>query len=227
MGWSGGPGEQAMSFICCVNDEEQFLANLATSPCFHGREGHELIAVRHATSAGEGFLAGLEQAAHPWLVLAHQDVYLPAGWPLRFQTQWRQAEAAFGPLGVAGVYGASLDPTAGHGRSYAGQVLDRQILRQETSGLPLRVDTLDELIILFRRETLLRPDPVVGFHLYGADLALQAHTAGLAVVTLDAITFHNSLCPFRLPTAFWASARTLKAKWPTRFPLATSCALLT
>jgi hypothetical protein len=226
LGWDAPARAQPVSFISCVHDEAQWRANLAASPCFRAGAGHQLIGIRGAASIGEGFRAGLAQAACPWVVLVHQDVYLPPGWPERFQEQWLQAERRFGRIGVAGVLGTWLDPRSPDGRTHAGRILDRQSLIQETPGLPCPVDTLDEVLLGFRREGTLRPDPALGFHLYGADLALQARAAGSAAVVLDALPFHNSLCPPRLPGAFWSSARTLGAKWPGAFPLATPCALL-
>ena len=50
--------------------------------------------------------------------------------------------------------------------------------------LPARVATLDELLLIVRRDAGLRFDPDLGFHLYGADICLQASEQGLAVVAL-------------------------------------------
>ena len=45
---------------------------------------------------------------------------------------------------------------------------------REKSELPARVSTLDELMLILSRDTPLRFDPTLGFHLYGADFCLQA-----------------------------------------------------
>ena len=50
--------------------------------------------------------------------------------------------------------------------------------------LPAQVATLDELLLIVKRDSGLRFDPELGFHLYGADICLQAIEQGLAVVAL-------------------------------------------
>ena len=64
-----------------------------------------------------GLNAGLERAKHEWVVLVHQDVYLPAGWDRQVVRQLREAERRFGPLGVAGVYGVGEVVERGETRS--------------------------------------------------------------------------------------------------------------
>jgi hypothetical protein len=92
----------------------------------------------------------------------------------------------------------------------------------EAPELPARVATLDELLLVVRRDTPLRFDPALGFHLYGADLCLQARERGLAVVALDSLCHHNSPSA-ALPDSFFRSARVFARKWAHRLPIATSC----
>jgi hypothetical protein len=42
-----------------------------------------------------------------WLVWAHQDVYLPLGWDLKFASALQEAVSHWPNLAVAGVYGVS------------------------------------------------------------------------------------------------------------------------
>jgi hypothetical protein len=67
-----------------------------------------------------------------------------------------------------------------------GWVVDRGRKLRDGPELPARVATLDELLLVVRGDTLLRFDPALGFHLYGADICLQARERGLAVVALGA-----------------------------------------
>ena len=67
-----------------------------------------------------------------------------------------------------------------------GWVVDRGRTLRDGSELPAPVATLDELLLIVRRDSGLRFDPDLGFHLYGADICLQASEQGLAVVALDA-----------------------------------------
>ena len=141
--------------------------------------------------------------------------------------QYRMAEQQFGPIWVAGVYGvgevvASDTPGCPLAAERIGWVVDRGRLLSEGPGLPAPVATLDELLLIVRRETPLRFDPAMGFHLYGADLCLQARERGQAVVALGAPCHHNSR-RVGLPESFFPSAEAFLQKWADRLPIATSC----
>lgn len=215
--------DSALSFVVCVSDETVLAANLLASPCLGQGSPHEVIPVRGAATAAEGLNRGLERARHPWVVCAHQDVYLPRGWPARLLRQLRESEGRFRPVGVAGVYGAA-QPALGPPRR-VGHVVDREWLLCEPEPLPARVATLDELLLVLPRGTPLRFDPALGFHFYGADVALQARRRGLAVVALDALCLHNTRS-VGLPPEFAPSAAAFAAKWPEELPVATACVVI-
>jgi hypothetical protein len=225
---AGGPshaldgGEAPLSFVVCVSDDQSLQSNLLRSPCLGPGSPHEVLMQRGCDSAAEGLRRGLTQARHPLVVWAHQDVYLPRGWPERFRRQYRLVEEVYGGQAIVGVYGVAR---RGAALLRAGRVVDRDRLLQEAAPLPAVVDTLDELLLALPRNTPLLADPRLGFHLYGADLCLQARRQRLPVVAVDALCFHNSLTA-ELPPAFHASAATLACKWPDELPIATSCALI-
>ena len=103
-----------------------------------------------------------------------------------------------------------------------GRVVDRGRVLHDGPELPARVATLDELLLVLPRNTSLRFDPELGFHLYGADLCLQARERSLAVVAIDAPCHHNSRS-IGLPEAFFPSARVFARKWARCLPIATPC----
>jgi hypothetical protein len=206
-----------MTFVACVNDDEQLDANLRRSPCLRDGGPHELLVFRGCTTAAEGLNAGIAQARHDVVVLAHQDVYLPEGWPERLVSQWRQAEGRGGPIGIAGVFGV-LDRRVPF--DAIGHVVHRDRLLAHRS-LPSDVDGLDELLMVVPRHTPLRVDPDLGWHLYGTDLALQAQQKGLRVVVLDAPCHHNSLTG-RVPWKYRESERVLARKWEAQLPIHTN-----
>jgi SAM-dependent methyltransferase len=226
LGWEAPAAEEPISFVACVNHDAQLLDNLAASPCLRPGSPHELIEVRGAKTAAEGLEAGRARARHDVVVMVHQDVYLPAGWPARFLAQWRVAEATCGPVGVAGVYGSAHHPAAPGGIGRAGHVLDRHVLLREPAPLPAAVQGLDELLVAVPRTSALRLDPALGFHFYGTDLACQARAAGLRAVVLDAPCFHNSQNSGELSAAFHESGRAFRAKWEQVLPIATPCVLV-
>jgi hypothetical protein len=136
----------------------------------------------------------------------------------------------FGPIGVAGVYSASDVIAPSHQTrppavERIGWVVDRGRELNDRPELPVRVATLDELLLVIRRDSGLRFDPSLGFHFYGADLCLQARDRGLAVVVLAALCHDNSKT-VQLPKAFFASAAIFAHKWSHRLPIATSCVLV-
>jgi hypothetical protein len=206
---------------------------------------HEIILVENCPSAASGLNIGLERAQHDWVVCLHQDVYLPPGWDRTLASQIHEAEKRLGSIGVAGVYGVgpahvptrqNTGGTPGHAREPAtmlsalaaeriGWVVDRGRTLRDGPDLPARVSTLDELLLAVPRKTLLRFDPALGFHLYGADLCLQARERRLAVVALAALCHHNSRS-IGLPEAFFASAEVFARKWAHRLPVATPCAII-
>jgi hypothetical protein len=103
--------------------------------------------------------------------------------------------------------------------------VDRDRLLREGEPLPSPVEALDELLLVVPRDTPLRFDPALGFHLYGADLCLQARRMGLQAVALDAVCFHHSR-GVGLPAVFHDSARAFARKWADRLPVATPCAVI-
>ena len=226
-----GDGVLPISFVVCVSDDAILTANLLASPGLVGPDSpHEVILIHKAPSAGAGLNMGLERAQRGWIVCAHQDVFLPEGWDQCLTQQLREAERRFGPIGVAGVYGVgaavSLESKGSSlGAQRIGWVVDRGRPLRDGPELPARAATLDELLLVVPRETPLRFDPDLGFHLYGADLCLQAAEQGLAVVALGALCHHNSRS-IGLPRAFFPSAEVFARKWAHRLPVATSCVVI-
>jgi len=222
--------EVPLSFLVCVSSPEVLRANLLASPCLGPGSIHEVFAFPDPASAADGLNAGFQCARHEWLVCVHQDVYLPDRWDQRLVRQLREAERQFGPVGVAGVYGASDVIVPAHQTwplavERIGWVVDRGRELNDGPELPVRVTTLDELLLVVRRGSGLRFDPSLGFHFYGADLCLQARDRGLAVVVLAALCHHNSQT-VQLPQAFFTSATVFARKWSHRLPIATSCVLI-
>lgn len=207
-----------ITFVACVNDEDQLNSNLLRSPCLWPGTPHQFLPYRGMRSAADGFNEGIANATNDLVVLVQQDVYLPQGWDRRFTAQVAQAEQRFGPLGVVGTFGRryrSGEP------EHLGCAVDRDRLLDFTGNLPAAVDGLDEILLGVRRGSGLRADPQLGFHLYGADLTLAAADAGLTNVVVDAPMYHNSLFA-EVTESFHASREVLLRKWPQVRPLYTN-----
>ena len=223
-------GGEPLSFLACVSDGSTLESNLLRSPCLINGSPHEMIAVKNCPSAAAGLNLGLERAQCKCVVCVHQDVYLPAGWDRCLMQQLEEAERRFGPIGVAGVYGvgAVIEPEDSGQPLQAeriGWVVDRGRMLRDGPELPAQVATLDELLLVVRRESGLRFDPDLGFHHYGADICLQAQERGLPVVALGALCHHNSRS-VGLPEPFYRSAEVFARKWRHRLPVATPCVII-
>lgn len=204
----------------CTNDRVVLRENLLASPCLSGGQ-HETLMVEGAASAAEGLNAVIEQARHELVVLAHQDVYLPRWWIARLWQQYEKARLATGDqVGVMGVYGVLGTP---QGIQRSGRVCDRDFLLDEPAPLPARAGSLDELVLVIPRNTPLRFDPALGFHLYGTDICLTAGQLGLQGMVIDAPCYHNSKQGNELPAAFGQGKAILREKWKDRLPIATPC----
>jgi glycosyltransferase involved in cell wall biosynthesis len=112
-----------------------------------------------------------------------------------------------------------------NGLPVIGRVNARGRLLRDGPELPARVATLDDLMLVVRRDTPLRFDPELGFHLYRADICLQAHEQSLAVVAIGALCHHNSRSD-GLPESFYCSAEVFAGKWKHRLPVATPCVVI-
>jgi SAM-dependent methyltransferase len=211
-----------VSVICCVQDRETLAANLLASPDLRPGSTHQVILLQDCPDAATGLATGLARAKHELVIWAHQDVYMPRGFIARLSRRLRQAERRWGRIGVAGVYGAMQ---TAQGPRRVGRVVDRDRLLDEAVDLPALVSALDELLLDLPRDTPLRAEPRLGFHLYGTDLCLQARARRLPAVVLDAICLHNSR-HVDLPREFWTSADALAAKWPDALPVATPCVMI-
>lgn len=217
------------SIVCCINRPEIAQRCLLASPCVQADAGHQLILVGQASSAGDGMRTGLSLAKHEWLVMVHQDVYLPAGWDLRFGQALDAALALHAHAAVVGVYGVQADGT------HVGYVHDRD----HWMGAPVDgaspVRSLDELLVAVRVSSGLCPSPSVGWHLYGTDLCLAAEARRWEALVIDGPCEHRSTLPRvneaadaatrqqlrSVVEAYGHSAQALLQRWPHATPIHT------
>ncbi|HJR27064.1 MAG TPA: hypothetical protein VJ804_16415 [Acidimicrobiales bacterium] len=212
-----GDAGAPLTFVACVNDDAQLHHNLLASPCLGEGSPHEVLLYRDMGSAAEGLNRGIREASHDLVVLVQQDVYLPSWWPSRLHRQWAAASpvdepAVGGPVGVRYREG---------GRTHVGHCIDRDALFRTDHALPAEVDGLDEVLMVVPKASDLRFDPALGWHLYGTDLALQAHAAGRRTVALDVPCHHNSLLS-GLHGAYHHAETVLAEKWPGELPIVTN-----
>jgi glycosyltransferase involved in cell wall biosynthesis len=214
------------SIVAAVNDEEVLQSCLLRS--LDLRAGIDLVFERGHGSAAAAYNAGIEKAKTDLLIFLHQDIYLPPGWLDQLGRSLEQLEAQDPDWGVVGVWG----PARRNGRSgpNTGHIFWTGI------GIPagkhfdggVEVETLDEVILIFRKSSGLRFDPgLPGFHLYGTDICLEAEKMGRKNYVVSPLCVHNTTTYVMLPMAFWKSFLYLRRKWRSRLPVQTPCIRIT
>lgn len=195
-----------LSVVTMVNDEQAYRLSRETLEHQLDARDVQWIAIRpseHGWGAAASLNHGIDRAEASWVVCVHQDVLFPDGWWDRVEAQLDTWEGA--PIGVAGLLGRDANGERrghlldAHGYTWLGP-------------LPAPVLTLDEHLLIVRKDEGLRFDPdTPGFHVYGSDLCLEARRRGLAAVVLDAPVVH--LSPGHIDASYHRAAAWLVAKW--------------
>lgn len=210
------------TLIAPVCNEQVLASTLLQSPVI---DPHcELILKRNYGSAAHAFNEALREAMGEVIVLAHQDVYLPAGWLESVARAIQKVEALDPNWGVLGTVGVRPDGyidgyvySTGLGGFVGGPFED-----------PIESLSLDEMVLVLRRSAELRFDEgLPGFHLYGTDICLEAARRGLKNYIVPAPCLHNSNGLSRLPREFWRGYLYLRRKWRAQLPIRTCCVRIT
>ncbi len=186
---STGVFNQSMKIavIAASNNEDILKSSLLASPDL--RSGVEIQVQRGAKSAGEAYNRGIAATTAEVMVFVHQDVYLPAGWMKRLESALEWLAQKDPDWGVAGLFGVERDG-AGQGHIYSTGL--KRVLGEKFDGAR-EVETLDEVMLILRRKTGLRFDEALpGFHMYGADICLQAAERGKRSYAISACCVHNT-----------------------------------
>jgi hypothetical protein len=204
-----------IAIACPVNREDILAQCLAASPdVVSGALG--LTTYRGWSRFGPLGNHALAEADATWLVIVHQDVYLPSGFAARLNTALDWLEAHDPAASILGVGGVGLDGALA-GRSWSsglGRVIG------DAEDLPREVQSLDEMLIIVRTGAGLRFDEEMhGFHLYATDLVLTARAQGQTAWVADLPTIHHSHAVVQLGGDFRTAWLYLRAKWRAQLPL--------
>ncbi|WP_165355133.1 glycosyltransferase [Nocardioides oleivorans] len=182
-----------LTIACVYNDVEVRRHCLDRSIAAAATSGVEVqyLPIDNTThqfaSAGAALNHAVRLAEHDVVVLAHQDVYL--------HDLPRLAEAAaalddpdWGVLGSCGLTSSG---------ELVGRLRDRVILIGAPAPAPVEVQTLDEVLLMARRETFLEhplsEDPLLAWHAYAVEYALRMRALGRRAGAVDTAITHNSL----------------------------------
>lgn len=145
---------------------------------------YELIPIYKARSAAQGLNLGIQKASNDLIICCHQDVSFPENFNNTLQEQLKLIGGDFGVVGTFGM-GLEYRPSGNiynpHPKKLAGGVLPCQAL------------SLDEHCLILRRSSgLLFDESYSGFHMYGADICLQAFEKSLTNYIIDSGVNHLS-----------------------------------
>lgn len=207
-----------LTIVAAVNNPIACRQYLQSSSVLSGGHPHQLLLQQGFTSAAAAYNAALDEAEHDVVVFVHQDVVLPQTFTHDLDTAIAAAPPNWGILGVYGADAARRD---------LGRVWTQGL---GSHGQPLLrltpAETLDELVLIVRKDGGLRFDSELGFHLYGADLCLQARARGLGVFVFQSECRHYTNLQKRNAKAYAESACYLQAKWPQQLPIRTVCSTI-
>ena len=219
------------SVLCATNNPLQYQNNLAVSPdLLDPTSDHQILSITRAPNIAMAFEQGVKYAKHKWLVLAHQDVYLPQGWFADVQQAWQAAEAKLGqPIGVAGVAGMVKRNSGDF--IPAGCCMDRiYTFNHAQAQLPLQAHSLDELVLVYRTDRFIPElNPAYGFHYYATESVFKAEDAGFIGAILPVPCLHNTSRYDSTVSDADVRQKSLlfRQEWQQRLPIRTTIAHMT
>lgn len=177
-----------ISIITCVNDFDKYEKHVH-SPFADSSQNVELIAIDNTAnglSIPQALNQGLKKASGRIVVFCHQDVIFPQEWIEKLFEQISIIEKTNQNWGVLGTFGVAKNGMlAGHIIDYCGHF--------HCLPLPVEVQSLDEHCLIIRKDIALSFDEELGgFHLYGADICLEAMAKGMTNYAIDACVEHMS-----------------------------------
>ena len=203
--------------ISAVNNDRVLETSLLASPSI--KSANEVILQRGFSTAAAAYNDGITKATTDLLVFVHQDVYLPEGWIESLSKSIEALSDREPDWGVLGVWGA-IDSRRRTGFLYwtGGHGYERPLAGAK------EVVTLDELVLIFRKSSGLRFDEKLpGYHLYGADICMEARRRGRNSYVIPAFCIHNTTIGGLLPLEFWKCYLFMRRKWKDHLPIDTPC----
>lgn len=167
-------------------------------------------------TAGSAYNRALDEATADYLVLAHQDVYLPDGALTRLRDEIAKLNALDPSWAVAGPIGLDTQ------NELRGQVWSSALKRVigERLATPVRSICLDELLLVVRRASGVRFDEQLpGFHMYGVDIIHIARSHAMNSYVIDLPVVHHSSPVITLSGGYDRAYRYIRSKWRRSLPI--------
>jgi Glycosyltransferase like family len=212
-----------LTFVVATNNREILKNNFQASPCFLESSPHQILIQEGFASAAKAYNDAINKSENDLIIFVHQDVVLPREWIEDLERALNYLDKDDPRWGVIGCYG---EPLHGHGRGYIYStglnILGAPFER------PARIQTLDEIVLIFRKSTALRfDDTLPNFHMYGADICMAAESAGRKNYAISAFCIHNTQPTLTLGADFYQAYRHVKRRWRKLLPIRTTCVRIT
>jgi len=211
-----------LTVISAVNDEQILKSCLLASPDLVRAAG--VILQTGFESAAAAYNSGIKEADADVVAFVHQDMYLPRGWIAEVERAIDGLSQQCPDWGVLGSWGVTKD--GGHAGYLYWTGLEETAGRLFEGGV--EVETLDECVLVVRKSSgLVFDEHLSGFHMYGADICLEAKRQGLKNFAISALSIHNTNEYKLLPWEFWKAYFYMRRKWKPQLPVRTTCIEIT
>ncbi len=212
----------SITIVSAVNNEEILKNCLLRSPDLQSVA--DILIQTGFASAALAYNSGILKAKDDVIVVVHQDVYLPEGWIRRVETILEELAIQDPNWGVLGVWGVGYDGMPKGCIYWTG--LERMAGNFFEGGS--EVETLDECLLIIRKSSgLCFDESLAGFHMYGADICLEARRRGMKCYAVSAFCIHNTNEYKLLPREFWRACLYIRQKWKSQLPIKTTCIEIT
>ena len=202
------------SLICASNNGEILAQNFLRSDI---AKKYPAMVMSGYTNVQKAYNEAMKAATGDVLCFVHQDVFLPPS----FESDLNRSLECLKDQdwGVLGPAGQSPLGCLGH-------IVDRGTPWGSPVGLPAQTQTLDELLLIIKKDTFKFDESMPNYHLFGADLCMQANEAGKQCFAIDTLCYHNSINGSVLPGDFHEGVEYMARKWAHKLPIYTTCTLI-
>ena len=208
--------------VCAGNDKNILGANIMSSYAV-STGAVPLHLEWKASSAAIAYNSGIDSTEQPYLVFAHQDVYLPREWFTWLEGAILDIEERDPTWALIGCWGIAKD-FRHHGFVWSSGVkglLGRPVIN------PIEVQSIDELLIVMRRSAGLRFDSRMPFwHLYGTDIVQTAIANGRSAWVANLPVVHNDSFKGNLDQNFALAYAGVRNKWRGSLPIRTPVVMI-
>lgn len=204
-----------ISVAAAVNDRQILADCLERSPDIaEGRLGLRIF--EGYRTAGLAYNAAIDACDAPYVLLVHQDVYLPAGTLQRLTLILAELDTLDTDWVVAGVVGRDLH------RVVMGETWSSGLGKMVGKPLatPVQATALDEMLLLYRKASGIRFDEdLPSFHLFGTDIVQSALATKQSSWIVHLPVVHNSRPVRGLAGGYRDAYRYMQRKWRHQLPL--------